>query len=138
MKKQMIYLSLMIPALFACTEHSEHPLALSEQLHGKSPEKQQEILSSVCLNDAEKITGRPSMWKSGPHGATYIHDTSIDKMKGICREMTENYLIQNPSQTNHLQHECDALLQTVPVGTSNTVAIGNMRQVCGQMTKNPF
>jgi hypothetical protein len=90
----------------------------------------------ACLNDAEKITGKIAT--SHPHHVMPSQDAKVSEMKGICREMTAAYLVQDKPEHARLEKECDSLLQTIEVNQRNANAIENMRRICKVMNSFSF
>lgn len=141
---------LLITSLLASTSYAgSDRTPLAEQLKGKSASEKQETLRLACLNGAEKITGRTSMWKRSGHSDVLVHDAKVEKMKNLCREMSQAYLTPNDNLQNlspaaggnmktsarmaELNKECLAQLHAADNGR-NSQAIQNIQQVCDAYT----
>jgi hypothetical protein len=138
--------TILMVTLFATASHAgSAKTVLSEQLKGKSASEQRETLRLACLNGAEVITGRTSMWKKSGHSSIPVHDAKVEKMKNLCREMSEAYLVPEDTLQNlapaaggsiktsdkmaELTKECAAQLRDVD-NTKNASALQSMKQIC--------
>lgn len=94
MSKRVLILILPV-MLAACAVEPPQPLA--QKLAGKTPEEKQEILRLACLNEAEYSTIEFKK-KLHPTSARHRHISDTPEtthLKSICREMTENYSMED-------------------------------------------
>lgn len=131
--KKISCVCLMTTLILGCTSNLP-PKPLAEQLKGETPIERKETLRLACLNGAEKITGRTSMWKKMPHGNVPIYDEKVFEMKKVCRQMTAAYLTQDKAQHTRLRQACNAQLEVLENNKNTAPAIENMHKICHLMT----
>jgi len=121
--------------LSGCSSSTKTTDPLQQQLEGKSPHEQREVLRLACLNGAEKITGRSSLWKhSTAHGTIYIHDKAVEQMKTVCRQMDSEYLTESADKKLSLYAQCNAQLDKIN-NPKSVQAVNDMRDICDVYTQ---
>ena len=122
----------------ACSDtFNTPPLPLNERLVGKSPEDQKEVLRVACLNEAEKITGRTSMWTNTTPSSVPVYDPLVEQMKSICRKMTEAYLLPENEKHTILAQKCEDQI-LIGAHSNNPTIIKHskiMQEICEKMTR---
>ena len=128
-------------SLFAGMCYAAGELSLAQQLQGQSAEKQHETLRLACLNRAEKITGKASLWKKSGHGHVPVRDSKVEQMKQLCREMSEAFAApqqdgESPaaSKLQLLDKKCNTQLNRLSEEGAAQESITPMREVCLLMT----
>jgi hypothetical protein len=108
-------------------------VAFSAQAGTLSKERLESLRLS-CLNEAERANGHHTMWRRSTHSSIPINDPEVEKMKDVCRRLTNEN--RKPHEDGHgaSAQEChdqvEALLASRPQDSEHSE---KLRQICEEM-----
>lgn len=98
-----------------------------------------ESLRLSCLNEAERAAGHTTMWKKGTRGSTPIYDLEVEKMKDVCRRLTDENSKPHHDGHDASAKECrervEALLASRPQDAEHSE---KLRNICEELAGQPI
>ena len=93
-----------------------------------------ESLRLSCLNEAERAAGHPTMWKRSTHSDIPIYDREVEKMKDVCRRLTDEnrkpHTDGHDASAKECREQVEVLLASKPQDAEHSE---KLRLICEEM-----
>lgn len=98
-----------------------------------------ESLRLSCLNEAERADGHTTMWRNTTHSSVPIYDSEVEKMKDVCRRLTDENSKPHHGGHDASAKECheqvEALLKSKPQDAEHSE---KLRNICEELVGQPI